>query len=684
MPNLDLTTARAELVTKLTKVLDEAVTTTSGESAPIIVVNAPGGLGKTHITAQLLRERRVVWFGERNALLGQLGDFLTTPLPGVTPLPPSPGTQPSPTPDLEKRPSREDPGFCSQLEQRVKPLQRRGLGRFEQRMACRFCPDRDPCTYQNWKPSRRWLFATHARLGLRNNDEHLFKGREIVIIDESPVKEMLQSVTLTRWEIDELLLALRDVDASGKTTCASRAFTHLFDVVLDLLNDPPPNRRRVELRVLLRELGYRFIDNLPTAEEKLRAASNPIAGQLPADREDVQDNIQRIDPMSTAELIRELQFIGGQGLGVKLHKLADALAADGGARPTSVVVLPSAEGRGGIAAGQLVLPPIPPKLPIVLLDATSDPVLPHLLFPDRPIIDVNVNVQQTARIIQTRNHRYPASTLGYPKSPALDRLMSIVDKYKSDNPTHRVAVFVKRRLFNGLPHVKSRILKSVAEDDVGYIWANRGDNTFKDYDALFVLGAPELPSLEIEASARALMSQIVPGPNEQPFDYRLVPRSGDPSEGYVTATDGTRIVDRGYLQGGPMLTFYAFHQAEYAQAMLRLRPYDPTKNKTIVFFSNIDIPYFNVEFTTERKLLGQAPDLLVRARDALKRQRAAGTKGAINQKELARLLGVSKVAITKAKQKHGQSQIWREIESLMKALPPEDATGAPAVSPPVP
>lgn len=125
-----------------------------------------------------------------------------------------------------------------------------------------------------------------------------------------------------------------------------------------------------------------------------------------------------------------------------------------------------------------------------------------------------------------------------------------------------------------------------------------------------------------------------------------------------------------------MFVFYAFHQAEYAQAMLRLRPYDPSKKKTIVFFSNIDIPYFIVEFTTEGKLRGQAPALLVRALDMLKRERAAGTKGIITQASLAHRLGVSKVAITKAKKKHGQTDIWREIESLM--------TGSSTASSPVP
>ncbi|XXX76097.1 hypothetical protein WMF30_51455 [Sorangium sp. So ce134] len=668
MPNNDLTTARAELVDKLTDALKVGLDS-SEVPAPLIHVDAPGGLGKSHITAQLLRDRRVVWFGERKKLEGQLQDFLGTPLPGVTPLPPSPGTAPCLTPELEKRPSREDSGFCSQLDKRIKPLQSMGLGRFEQRMACKPCPDFKSCRYQNWRPSTRWLFATHARLGLRNRDEYLFKWREIAVIDESPVKEILQAVTLKKHEIVELLTAVRDFEGSRLCTSAAQVFTKLFDVVLDLLADPPPGRRRVELRVLLRDLGYRFIDNLPTAAEQLQAAGKLVREQPEADERDARrakdavDGIQEIDPMATAYLIQELQL--SKGLSEKLHKLADALAADTGARPTCVVVLPSTEGKGGIAAGQLVVPPIPPNMPVVLLDATSDPIIPLHLFPGRPIIDVRVSVQQTARILQTLDHRYPDRTLMDPKSPAIDRLMGIVDMHKLNNPTHKVAMVVKRQLFNGQPHVKNRILKSVAEDDIMFFWANRGDNSIKDYDALFVLGAPELPALEIEARARAFMSQIRPEPNEQPFDYRVVPQQGDPSEGYVTATNGTRIADRGYLQGGPMFVFYAFHQAEYAQAMLRLRPYDPTRAKTIVFFSNIDIPFFNMEFTTESDLLGQAPALLVRACDVLKLQRAAGIQGAIMQKDLAQLLGVSKAAITKAKKKYGHTALWREIESLM-------------------
>ncbi|NUQ76820.1 MAG: hypothetical protein HUU21_25070 [Polyangiaceae bacterium] len=686
MPNNDLLTARAELVARLTCALNEALASGEGP-APLVLVDAPGGLGKSHITAQLLQHRRVTWFGERNKMLAQVTSFLNTPLPGVTPLFTT-TTSVAAAPRIERRPSREDEGFCTQFDRRIKPLQYFGLGRFEQRMGCRLCPDFNTCKYQNWRPSTPWLFSSHARLGLRNDDKYLFEGREIVVIDESPIKEILQATTLEGYEIEQLLSALKDLKPTTLAELAAQAFSQLFEVLLDLLKDPPPARRRIELRVLLQELGYNFIDKLPTAEEQIQAAANLVAGQRSLNNEndlqsknDDETDLHRVDPMSTAYLIQELQFLGREGLGAKLHKLADALAADTGPRPTCVLVLPSKEGRGGIVAGQLVLPPIPSHLPIVILDATSDRWLYAPLFHERSILHVRVEVQQTATIIQTTDHRYPAGTLGDPNSPSINRLMDIVDKHKKKNPTHKIAVIVQKHLFVAKRHVKARILESVAENDVRFFWSNRGENTLKDYDALFVLGAPELHPFENEARARAFMSKEAPASGEKPYDYQLVPSPNQTSsEGYVVDDDGSHLVERGYQQGGPSSVFYEFHQAEYAQSMLRLRPYDPGKPKTIYFFSNVYIPYLTMRRTTEDELLERAPALLVRARELLKNVRASGKKDPISQKELAGMLGVSKAAVTQMKKKYRQTDTWNEIALLLNPTTAGQGAGVPTPS----
>ena len=482
--------------------------------------------------------------------------------------------------------------------------------------------------------------------------------------------------------------ALKDLKPTTLAELAAQAFSQLFEVLLDLLKDPPPARRRIELRVLLQELGYKFIDKLPTAEEQIQTAASLVAGQRslnnendPQSKNDDETDLHRVDPMSTAYLIQELQFLGREGLGAKLHKLADALTADTGPRPTCVLVLPSKEVRGGIVAGQLALPPIPSHLPIVILDATCDRLLYDLLFHERSILHVRVEVQQTATIIQTIDHRYPAGTLGDPNSPSINRLMDIVDKHKEKNPTHKIAVIVQKHLIVAKRHVKARILESVAEDDVRFFWSNRGENTLKDYDALFVLGAPELHPFETEARARAFMSREAPASWEQPYDYQLVPSPNQTSsEGYIIEGDGSRLAERGYQQGGPSSVFYAFHQAEYAQSMLRLRPYDPGKQKTIYFFSNVYIPYLTMNRTTEDELLERAPALLVRARELLKNVRASGNKGLISQKELADMLGVSKAAVTQMKKKYGQTDIWNEIALLLNPTTAGQAAGVPTPS----
>jgi hypothetical protein len=312
MPNNDLNTARAELVAKLTDALNAALVP-SGEPAPLVLVDAPGGLGKSHITAQLLQLRRVSWFGERNKMLADVKNFLNTPLSGVVPLPASATATTTGVPSIEKRPSREDKGFCSQFDTRIKPLQMFGLGRFEQRMGCRLCPDLNTCKYQNWKPSTPWLFSSHARLGLRNDDKYLFEDREIVVIDESPVKEILRATTLEVYEIERLLSALKEFKPTALSELAAEAFRQLFEVTLDLLGDPPPARRRIELRVLLQELGYRFVDKLPRAEEQIQNAVILVTGQSQDEKDllgakDAVAGIRQIDPMSTAYLTRVSLF----------------------------------------------------------------------------------------------------------------------------------------------------------------------------------------------------------------------------------------------------------------------------------------------------------------------------------------------------------------------------------------
>jgi hypothetical protein len=640
--------------------LDEAV-----PSAPLVLVTAPGGLGKSHITCQLLRDRRVVWFGERNALQTQIEKFLSAPLAGVTPLPPRQGAATA-APSLERRPARHDAGFCSQFRQRVEPLRHMGLGRFMKALACRKCPAAPGCAYLEWTPETSWLFAPHARLGLGADDDNLFKGRDIVVIDESPHAQILQAVTLGAHELDAIIAKLRSAKIPKARVRAADALVLVLGTALDLLTNPPPRRSRVELRLLLRDLGVRFINFIPTLKQTLQNAmsADGRVGRAGLQKAaDDLDGVVRIDPEALAALMRVSAL--PRPLAEKMIRLGDALADDVRERPGCVIVLPAPHFNGGIAAGRFVEPKIPSQLPVVVLDATGEPLLYQQMFPDREVRRVNVDVPMAARIVQTVDHRYPASTLSRPNSPAIGRLMDIVDVHKNKNPAHEVAVCIKLGLYK-LDHIKERVLRSVDADHVFHPWSNRGDNRFKDADAVFIIGAAEVPPLQLEATARAIMTAVPVSPREQAYEYKVAPASETDAEGWIDF-DGTKLPERGYMQGGPNLVSTALLQAELAQAVLRIRPYDPAKPKVIFVLSNIALPQFDTELTDEAELLGRLPPRLVAAREKLLALRSnAPAWAGIDQRRLAAELGITESAMSQLKKKYGETPLWREIEALMQ------------------
>jgi hypothetical protein len=353
MPDLDV--ARVKFLADLSAALDTALNW-PGPEKPLVLVTAPGGVGKTHATAQLLKGHRVTWFGERNEMLSQVQTFLGLPLAGVAPLQGPVGFVPS----VEKRIARKDAGACTQYVTRVEPLEKQQLGRYTESLGCRTCPDRSPCVYQNWKPSKDWLFVPHVWLGLDVDHKTLFDTRDIVVIDESPMSEMLDGVTLERWELDALLTQLRQASARKPPNAAGRAFVALFEQALDLLGDPPPARKRVELRKLAADVGFQFVSNLPSMQKVGRSQA-------------IDPNLAQVDPWSVADATRSLSHVPWE-LRAKLPLLADALAADVQQRPACVLVLPdgSEKSHGGIAAGHYRPLPVPADLPLVVLDATGD------------------------------------------------------------------------------------------------------------------------------------------------------------------------------------------------------------------------------------------------------------------------------------------------------------------------
>lgn len=658
MPTLD--EARAQFAVDATARLQAA---RLQNPAPVILVRAPAGLGKTRMVAHLLRGNRVVWFAPRNELMQELARAHQDPLPDIVPLVPG-----RPPPTLEKRPARADQDqdgryvWCAEFSTRIAPVRALGLGRFERRQACVWCSKRRGCPYPRWQPRTQWLFLPHVWLDLPLDRPDVFTGCEFVVIDESPLTHVLHATVLKPHEIVLLRDALTQVPR--KTFLAFRALRDLLTVCSDLLASPPP-RRRIVLRDLLADLGYRFTQNIDDGTRVVRMLLQSISGsrrvltkRFRVSPPPTESDLAEADATSLRLDLPDLK--APPYLVEKLIGLFDAVAEDVRERPTCVLKLPEDGSQGAIIAGRVHQPPIPKHLPIVVLDSTGFTTNYRALFPGRPVVEQTTEVTRQVQVLQMGDHRWPLQTLR--TSPAaLDKAMEMVDRYKSEHPAHRVGLILAQTLL-GEPRIKEAVDQRFQSGDVGFFWATRGANDFEHHDAVFVLGAPEVPPDELEGQARALQSLDPVQPGEKPGDWRVRSR---------VLEDGTD--DRGYGYGNAAdFLYWELHQSEYTQAVGRVRPYvdrptsDGQGRRTVFFLSNVGLFDITTNLTTEAELRGRVPDLLLRVRDELKKKRAQGRVGPISQQELAGEVGVSPAALSQALKRAGGSPIVVEIQALLR------------------
>ena len=71
----DLCSARSKLATDLSSAL-EAARVAPADKKPVILCYGPGGLGKSHTTAHLLRHQRVTWMAPKNSAQAEVETFL--------------------------------------------------------------------------------------------------------------------------------------------------------------------------------------------------------------------------------------------------------------------------------------------------------------------------------------------------------------------------------------------------------------------------------------------------------------------------------------------------------------------------------------------------------------------------------------------------------------------------------
>ena len=614
--------------------------------APLLLVRAAGGVGKTHTLAQLLKYRRVTWLGERIEGLERLEGMLHTGLPTVTPLAATVATM-----SIEKRPSvadgmRDGGAGCTQPE-RVTGVRDLGLGRFQQHLACRGCPDKATCRYQAWTRSTSWLYAPTIWLELNVNNAGLYSGSEVIVIDESPVDHRLLSTKFMPHEAKVVLDGLRQFTPSAFTQLQHQALVDIFSAIVRLLADPPAGRLRVELRRLVEDLGYVFVLGTgPTGGTG--AQTGPVARRVSAGASvtEVPEHLAPIDPAAMADLLKVVSL--APDLRGRLVAMADALAHDVGPRPTCMVRLPSREGNnnpGLVLLGRNVQQTVPDHIPMVVLDATGDPSLYGTLYRGRRIDVLDVEVEQEATVFQIVDARYPASSL----TPAtIDKLLGSVHAYRQVHPTHRVGLVMKGKLREQAA-IESVVSKHFPDPtDIESYWSVRGKNHFEAYDALFLLGAPELHPADVEARARALAAHLPFDPSrENACDFEVVPKRGD-TTGYVEVEQAGRkyrLPERGLLHFGDTW-FFDRHQAELVQAALRIRPFQGRK-KHVFVLSNLYLPpaYLAVTYVELKELLlpRGAHELVV----ALRSLREQQPRGTLTYAHVTKSTGLRAPAISK-------------------------------------
>lgn len=577
-------------------------------TAPLLLLNGPPGIGKSTIMARLLAHQRVTWVSPRREMMAELQSAVMAHLPGVEPLP---GREQGP-PQIQRYKRKLD--MCTKPE-RIEAVRARGLGRYEGMLACQECPSRKGCAYHEWQRTSAWVHAPARWLSLPAVGPSAFGGSKVVVIDESPLSEMLQAVTANETRIAALCEALAKVEGDAPALVALR---DLLERCKARLANPPEGVEAIPLGELRGE-GAKYGHTSGKMERMARRLQGIGTQATWMDPREARNLLAH--PVTGHLKAWQREFLAA---------LVDALAADKGPNPTCVLRLRG--GEPGIAAGRVHHPPFSASTPIVVLDAGGSVGAYRKLFRGREVIHIGEQPElmppQTGTVIQvndSRSSRYPSSTLTHPDGRALQRLISAMQELAKG----KVGVIAPKA-------VHEQIREAMPEGTlIGSFWGVRGGNEYKDVDTLFVVGAPELPSLDMEAQARAFVS-LVPSARAHDSDYVPAER---------TLSDGRKV--REYKKGYPALYWWWVHQAEYAQAIGRARIHDG-KDKTVYFFSSVRLPEdTGVELAELETLLGK-PSLLTQCEQYVQAQRKAGRTGVIRAAELARELGASRMGVGKA------------------------------------
>lgn len=217
---------------------------------------------------------------------------------------------------------------------------------------------------------------------------------------------------------------------------------------------------------------------------------------------------------------------------------------------------------------------LPSDIPVVIFDATGRKEFYELVL-DREINHISCpQVQQQSRIIPIIHDQYLKSHLGNSgtNKRKLDEVIEIINNLITAHKYMNVGIISYKKI---MPILKQEIFHS---KQFGHFFGLRGENTFIDCDAVFVLGWPQITAEQVARKAFSLFRLDLPLEDliEECIQAYTKPELHDwaKNDKYKLLRNSYPLTGVRIREKHCSLVYDAFCTSEFIQAVGRARPYD--------------------------------------------------------------------------------------------------------------
>lgn len=216
---------------------------------------------------------------------------------------------------------------------------------------------------------------------------------------------------------------------------------------------------------------------------------------------------------------------------------------------------------------------LPSDIPVVIFDATGRKEFYELVL-DREINHISCpQVQQQSRIIPIIHDQYLKSYLGNSgkNKRKLDEAIEIINELIEEQKYMKVGVISYEKI---MPMLKQEIFHMKQH---GYFFGLRGENTFIDCDAVFVLGWPQITAEQVAKKAVTLFKVDLPLEELIEECVRAYKKSElhdwAKNDKYELLRNSYPLIGVRIREKHCALIYDAFCTSEFIQAVGRARPY---------------------------------------------------------------------------------------------------------------